>query len=120
MIIKAGELDRRIRIERDGPPMHDGTQNVPGPPITLATVWARYIGSPGRERYANAETAATAPGLFRVRWSGILDPDSDTGLSVKDRIRHPAKPDGTLYEIVSIQPYCRRVGIDIGVVRVVS
>lgn len=117
--LAAGELDRRIQIERDGRIVHNGTQNVPEAPAILATVWAKYIGSPGRERYANAEQAATAPGLFRVRWNSVLDPDKPTGLSVKDRVRHPAREDGQLYEIVSIQPYGRQVGIDIGVVRVV-
>lgn len=117
--LAAGELDRRIWIERDGAPSHNGVQTVPGKPAVLAKRWAKYIGSPGRERYASAETASTAPGLFRIRWDASLDPDAPAGLSVKDRIRHPAQADGQLYEIVSIQPYGRRVGIDIGVVRIV-
>ncbi|KZE09132.1 MULTISPECIES: phage head completion protein [Sphingomonas] len=118
--IDARELDRLIHIERLGEPHHDGVQNVPGAFSLHWKRYAKYIGSPGGERYVNAETAASAPGLFRVRWDIALDPDSPSGVSVKDRIRHPARPDGTLYEIVSIQPYGRRVGIDIGVVRVVS
>ncbi|MGN5373279.1 phage head completion protein [Sphingomonas hankookensis] len=117
--LDARELDRLIHIERLGEAQHDGVQNVPGAYTFWRKRYAKYIGSPGGERYANAETAASAPGLFRVRWDVALDPETPTGISTKDRIRHPAKDDGTLYEIVSIQPYGRRVGIDIGVVRVV-
>ena len=115
--LAAGELDRRIRIERDGPAGHDGFQNVPGKAAVLATTWAKYIPAPGRERYANAENAATAPALFRIRWKASLDPDAPGGLSVKDRIRFPNRDDGALYEIVSVVEYGRRVGLDIAVVR---
>ncbi|MFZ3483907.1 head-tail adaptor protein [Sphingomonas sp. 3-13AW] len=115
--LDAGLLDRRIRIERDGKATHDGYQNVPGKPAVLAKAWAQYIPSPGRERYANAEIAATAPALFRIPWQRKLDPDAPGGLSVKDRVRFPARDDGALYEIVSVVEYGRRVGLDIAVVR---
>jgi hypothetical protein len=115
--LDTGTLDRRIRIERDGPPVHNGVQTVPGLPVELATRWARFIPSPGRERYANAETAATAPALFRIRWDARLDPDAPGGLSVKDRIRFPINGDA-VYEIVSVVEFGRRDGIDIAVVKV--
>ncbi|KQM37621.1 head-tail adaptor protein [Sphingomonas sp. Leaf10] len=117
--MKPSRLDKRIQIERPGPPVHNGTQNVPGPPIVVWKRSAQFIGSPGRERYSNAETAAAMPALFRIRWDSKIDPDAVGGLSVKDRLRCPARPDGQLWEIVSVVPVGRQDAIDIGVVRIV-
>ena len=118
--MKPSRLDKRIRIERDGPPVHNGVQNVPGPPAVQWTRSAQFIGSSGRERYANAETAATMPAMFRLRWESKLDPDAPEGLSVKDRIRCPDRDDGQLWEIVSVLAVGRQDAIDIGVVRVAT
>lgn len=114
--IAAGELDKRIRIERDGKPVHDGYQNTPGEPYTLATVWARWRPAPGRERRAAAEDAATLPGTFRIRWTDQLDPDRGgevPGINPRDRIRYPATDDGRLYEITSAVAMGRCDAIDV-------
>ncbi len=117
--MKPSRLDKRIQIERDGSPVHNGVQNVPGPPSIIWKRAAQFVGSPGRERYANAETAAAMPALFRIRWESKIDPDAPEGLSVKDRLRCPDRPDGQLWQIVSVVVVGRQDMIDIGVVRVV-
>ncbi len=113
MPLDAGALNRRIRIERDGPSKHDGFQNVPGVAAVLATVWASHRPGGGRERLANAENAATAPAVFRIRWNKAFDPDASGGLSPDDRVRFPARDDGALYDIASVTEIGLREGIEI-------
>jgi len=115
--LAAGSLDRRIRIERDGPTTHDGYQNAPGEPVVLATVWASARPGGGRERYANAENAATAPMVFTIRWTRALDPNAPEGISPADRVRYPATDAGRLYDIKSAVELGRRDGIVIAAVR---
>jgi len=102
--MKAGRLDRRVRIERDGPPTHDGYQNVPGAPVTVATVAARYQPGAGSERFANSETAATAPAIFEIRWS-----ERARDVSPLDRVEF----EGRTYEITRVEEVGRRMGIRI-------
>jgi head-tail adaptor len=116
MPIDAGALDRRIRIERDGPSTHDGYQNVPGAPAPLATVSASVKPGGGRERYANAENAATAPMIFTIRWSRALDPTAPGGISPDDYIRYPASDAGQLYDIKSAVEMGLREGIVIAAI----
>lgn len=101
MAVDAGALNRRIWIERDGPDHHDGFQNVPGAASILAKRWASYRAGGGRERFVNAENAATAPAVFRIRWDRALDPNAPDGISASDRIRYPANERGDLYDIAS-------------------
>jgi len=117
MPINAGDLNRRIIVERDGPATHDGYQNVPGQPEVLATIWASVRPGGGRERYANAENAATAPMVFTIRWTRLLDPSSPEGVSPDDRIRYPVGNSGQLYDIKSVVELGNREGIVIGAVR---
>lgn len=120
MVMDARKLDRRIRIERDGPSIHDGFQNVPGAPEMLTEVWSSYRAGGGQERYANAENAATAPVIFRIRWQPGLDPDTPQGLTPADRVRYPARDDGSLYDIKAVTPIDRKKWIDIAATRRVS
>jgi head-tail adaptor len=117
MAMDARKLDRRIRIERDGPPRHDGFQNVAGAPEILAEVWSSYRAGGGHERYANAENAATAPVIFRIRWQPGLNPDAPMGLNPSDRIRYPAVDGGSIYDIKAVTPVDRRKWIDIAATR---
>ncbi|WP_374295174.1 head-tail adaptor protein [Sphingomonas sp.] len=117
MAMDARRLDRRIRIERDGPSKHDGFQNVPGSPAVLAEVWSSYRAGGGQERYANAENAATAPVVFRVRWRPDFDPDLHGGLTPNDRVRYPATDAGALYDIKAVTAIGRKKWIDIAAVR---
>lgn len=110
-------MDRRIRIERDGAAMHDGFQNIPGTAVAIATVAASMRPGGGRERYASAENAATAPMIFTIRWTRVLDPHAPGGISPDDRVRFPATDAGQLFDIVSAVEWGRREGIVIAAVR---
>lgn len=118
--LDAGRLDRRIRIERDGLPVHDGLQNVAGAPSVFAERWASVRPGGGRERFASAENAATAPMVFWLRWDRTLDPSAPGGVGTADRIRYPARDDGQLYDIKSAVEIGRREGIEIAAVRRVT
>lgn len=102
--MNAGELDRRIRIERDGSPSHDGYQNVPGQPVTVAAVAARHRPGVGIERFANSEVAAIAPIVFEIRWSRRV-----ADVSPVDRIEF----EGRMYDIQRVEQIGRRVGVRI-------
>ncbi len=99
----SGEFDRMIRIERDAPASHDGYQNVPGAPFVLAERWAHYLPGAGRERFADAENAATAPAIFTIFWSPEVE-----DVSPVDRVRFPAKNDGRLYDIQRVEEVGRQ------------
>jgi head-tail adaptor len=102
--MKLGKLDRRIRIERDGAPTHNGYQNVSGEPVTVATVWAQWMPGVGRERFANDENVATAPGVFVIRWSSRV-----RDVSPLDRVEF----EGRMYDIGRVEEIGRRVGLRI-------
>lgn len=104
--------DWRIRIERDGPSLHDGFQRVPGDIQILGTVWASYWPGGGKERTANAENAATAPAVFRIQYADLY-----ADLGPGDRIRYPSRDDGALYDIKSCFELGRRDEIEIAAVR---
>lgn len=107
--LDTGSLDRRIRIERDGKPSHDGLQNVPGKPFPLATVWAQYKPARGQERFDLATREAEIPVAFIIRWSRTV---ADVGPA--DRVRYPAKDDGQLFEIIAApREIGRRDGLEL-------
>lgn len=83
--LDAGSLDRRIRIERDGPTTHDGLQNVLGAPFVLAEVWAQYKPARGQERFELATREAEIPVAFIIRWSRRV---ADVGRPTASAIRH--------------------------------
>lgn len=102
--MSAGRMDRRIRIERDGAASHDGYQNVPGAPVTVASVAASYRPGAGSERFANAETSATAPAIFEIRWSNRV-----RDVSPLDRVEYG----GRMYDITRVEEIERREGVRI-------
>lgn len=109
MGMAAGALDRRIRIERNAPAVHDGLQNVPGAPFVLAEVWAQYKPARGAERFELATREAEIPVSFIIRWSRRV---ADVGPS--DRVRYPAREDGQLFDIIAApREIGRRDGLEI-------
>jgi SPP1 family predicted phage head-tail adaptor len=107
--LAAGSLDRRIRIERDGPATHNGLQNVPGAPSVLATVWAQYKPARGAERFELATREAEIPVAFVIRWSRTV---ADVGPA--DRVRYPATDDGQLFDIIAApREIGRRDGLEL-------
>lgn len=96
-----GSHDRRIRLLRHGAPIDDGYASQPGALDTLGDVWASVKPGPGKERLVDAKVAATAPTVFRTRWTKQFDPNQPTGLNPKDRIEYPIAS-GRQFEIVSV------------------
>jgi SPP1 family predicted phage head-tail adaptor len=95
--MKAGDLDRLIRIERafttsDG--LGGGTQHW----LPLATVWASKDDVSDGERVRAAEVGATIETRFRIRW-GI-------GVTVQDRIVY----DGRTFELNAVKEIGRHEG----------
>ncbi len=116
--IRSGKLDRRIRIERDGAPVHDGYRQTPGAPVVLAARWAEYLPGSGSEPFEDAAKQAEVDAVFRIRWDAALDPNrtgEPPGINPRDRVRFPATEDGHLYGIVRAVEIGRREGIEIAV-----
>lgn len=102
-MLRAGLLDRRIRIERAAV-----SENTLGEEIeawdVIATVWAGVnFGSGSEQRRAAVEDDAQ-PATFTVRWSSSL-----ASLSSADRIVHG----GFVYNVKAVQEIGRREGLSI-------
>lgn len=102
-MLNAGDLDRRITIQRNSP-----TKDAFGASkdnwADLATVWAKKIEVSDAERTRAAETAAIITTRFQVRWWSLV-----SDLNPKDRVLY-----GTLtYDIVAVKELGRREGLEI-------
>jgi hypothetical protein len=97
--MRGGTLDRRVRLQRRGPGQDDGTTRVPGAFADLKPdpVWASKRAAPGQARFANAEAAASAPTVWRIRW----DPDL-ADLKAKDRLVEVGDDDVTVLETFDV------------------
>lgn len=105
----AGSLDRRIALLRAGTVEDEYGDQVDGF-SAMAIVWASVRPAPGNERLASAETAATAPTVFTIRYSRIV-----ADLSPRDRIEYPIGS-GKTFDIKSIVELGRRDGLQIAAV----
>lgn len=105
MALAAGDLDRRIRLER-----FTETRDEYNEPVKtwslLANRWAAYEPLSDGEKFRASETAAEASARFRIRWSQAV-----RGLNPKDRLVF----EGRTYEIVRTKEVGRREGIEITV-----
>jgi SPP1 family predicted phage head-tail adaptor len=105
----AGTLDRRITLLRAGIVQNEGGDDVEGYE-PLATVWASVRPSPGTERLQSAQNAASAPTVFRIRWSQKV-----SGLSPVDRVEYPVGS-GRTFDIKSVVEMGRREGLEIAAI----
>jgi SPP1 family predicted phage head-tail adaptor len=92
--MKAGRLNRRIEIQRQGPETDDGLTTITGEFLPLVTVWAEFRPAGGSERFANAENMALAPATFAIRYGSVV-----ADVNPKDRIVHS----GLAYDIKSVE-----------------
>lgn len=106
--MKAGSLDRRITLQRQGTATDDGYTTQPGAWFDLAEVWASYRPGSGRELLVNDEIAAPLPVEFRIRKS--LDVDD---LNPKDRLLYS----GIVHDIKSVTEIAREGLLIIAVAR---
>lgn len=99
-MIRAGELDRRITVERAHVVTNAlGREDRLWAP--LATVWAKADPISDGERWRAAEVAADATIRFTVLWG--------LGVTAKDRIIHG----GRTYGILGVKEIGRREGQEI-------
>ena len=104
--MKAGRLDRRIRIERKAV-----TYSPSGAPLeawsTLATRWAEARPLDGTERFSEPQLLAQGFTTFRIRWSSSV-----SDVDPLDR----AIFDGRVYDIMAVREIGRREGLEIDAV----
>lgn len=105
--MKAGKLDRRITIQRQGPSTDNGIEEVPGAPEDYATRWASWKPSNGREIFENLGREAKSGGTFWLRYDSVTAGIRETDV---------AQFDGRQWGIVGIQELDRREGIELIVV----
>lgn len=101
--MKAGELNRRITIERATYTVNDLNEHVPTW-ATLTTVWASKKDVSDSERIAAAEVRAAITTRFQIRHSRKV-----ADLTAKDRISFQ----GNVYEIFSVKEIWRNTGLEI-------
>lgn len=98
--MRAGDLDRRITIER-ATIEYSGS----GEPIetwnALATVWAKVDQQGGREFFATAQEVSERKVVFRIRWI--------EGLNVLDRVML----DGAEHDIHEVRRLGRKEGVEL-------
>jgi SPP1 family predicted phage head-tail adaptor len=98
--MKAGKLDRRIRLETKSATLDTYGQET----VTwnlLAEVWAEVLPTTGRELVASLQVTPEVMTKFRIRWI--------TGFKESDRIVYQNEP----YDIVHIAEMGRREGLEI-------
>lgn len=107
--MRAGRLDRRVRIE--AATESDDSYNTVRDWATLADVACQYIPTAGKEARELLGEQATMPATFIVRYSSRLVPMlSDTE---NYRVRFPADDDGQIYDVKSAVNPDRRQTIHI-------
>jgi SPP1 family predicted phage head-tail adaptor len=101
--MQAGELDRRITIERYSSSINDFGEEV-GAWAAIATVWASKADIRDTERFVAQQVNSTITTRFQIRYSSML-----ADVNPKDRLTHA----GLLYGIVAVKEIGRREGIEI-------
>lgn len=99
--MRAGRLDRRIRIEKYGPGVDDGWGN-PSPGYTpLGTYRAEMLKGSSEEFFRAGGMAEVEALVFRLRYLA--------GISTADRVAHR----GQYFNIVETKEIGRRQGLEI-------
>lgn len=102
--MKAGKLDRRITIQRQGPSTDNGIEEVPGALEDYATRWASWKPSNGREIFENLGREAKSGGTFWLRHD-----QRTRGIKATDIVKF----DGRAWDILGVQELGRREGIEL-------
>ena len=106
MAVAAGDLDRRIVLQRATTAQDETGQEIETW-AALATVWASWRRASARETLAAAEVAAAVTDIFVIRWwSGVSD------LNPKDRVQYA----GRTYDIADVSEIGRHEGLQISAV----
>ena len=70
-MIRAGQFDRRVTILRQGLPVHDGLQNLPGDFAPIGSRAASVRPAPGREAAEYLGKEAHAPMTMWLRYDSL-------------------------------------------------
>jgi SPP1 family predicted phage head-tail adaptor len=95
MTVRAGLLDRRVRLERRFEEIDDSGQSIVRW-LPLATVWARVELLGGREGFGQQQWVATGDVRFTIRWRDDVTP------------LHRVVHDGCAFDVVSVAEDGRR------------
>ncbi len=106
MALRAGDLDRRITIERSTE-TRDGLNNPVKTWLPIATVWASKSDVSDSERVASQEVGAEIGTRFRIRRSRQV-----ADINPKDRVIF----EGRRYDISAVKEIGRREGLEISAV----
>lgn len=102
--IKAGVLDRRVTIQRNGPPTDDGYTTVPGALADYYTCSAKWTPARGREVFENQGIEAYSGGVLLIRYNPTTATIRET-----DKVLLG----GRLWDIITVQEVGRREGIEL-------
>jgi len=105
-MIKAGELDRRIIVQR-ATVTRDGLNNPVETWVDHATIWAKYEPVSDGEKFRAGERASEIGARFTIRYSSQV-----ADVSPKDRLVFS----GRTYAITRVKEVGRRVALEITVV----
>jgi SPP1 family predicted phage head-tail adaptor len=104
--MQAGQLDRRILIQRKTETRDTYGQPIPAWTTIGRTRWANYRPMRGTERFASDQFIARQQVEFQVRWAEDL-----SDLSPMDRIVFPVSTSpaaSETYEIMAVHEFGRR------------
>lgn len=105
--IRAGRLDRRITVRRQGPATDDGYTTLPGVLADYYTCFASWKPARGRETFENLGREAYSGGTFWVRHN-----PTSAAIKTTDKVSYG----GLSWDIISIQEVGRREGVELTVV----
>lgn len=108
--MRAGKMDRRVRLIEPGAVAHNGMAKITDGGTTLAIVAAEFKPGKGSERLENARVAADAAVTWRIRWSPDL-----TFLDARHQLveQRGGVDFGPIFNIHSVVELGRREGIEI-------
>jgi SPP1 family predicted phage head-tail adaptor len=109
--VRAGELNRRISIERRTDVNDEYGQPIPTWVRIGKIRWAKKFQMRGYERFANEQYVGREQNEFWVRWANDID-----DISPEDRIVFPAQdspPNSAIYEIMAVHEIGLREGFKI-------
>jgi SPP1 family predicted phage head-tail adaptor len=99
--MRAGDLDRRITIQRQEVVGDDGFGNVITEWVDYAECWASFTQSGGREFFAQSSVQSERRVVFRCRWVDGVTPV------------YRVICDGVVYNIEEVRRIGRKIGLEL-------
>lgn len=99
--MRAGDIDRRITIQREEVVGDDGYGNVLTDWVDYAERWASFTQMSGREFFAQAAIQSERRVVFRCRWADDVTP------------AYRVVCDGVLFNIEEVRRIGRKAGLEL-------